>query len=201
MNITRKYNIELEKLSIIKTIEKREFSFSKILLFREYQSRLYNWKLALKFDGNDFFNKRKSYHNLFLDINPPWFNELITEEKLIMDLNNMGLDYFYVGPREYMSLFLTLFVNWEIFKSEKEIKDLSILPHPYETLFILLKRGGLIYRSDNKFVINDITYLKYDNQFVLPSIADNFLDFVDSKCSDFPNQEKVNELWEEYNSL
>lgn len=38
----------------------------------------------------------------------------------------------------------------------------------------------------------------------MPSIEDEFLDYIDSRCkvhgtSNIPNQEKVNELWNEFN--
>ncbi len=65
-------------------------------------------------------------------------------------------------------------------------------------LYHLFCRGGRIYRSDNKFVINKVTYLKYNNDFKLPSTDDRFLDFIDKLSNSFPNQEKVNQLWEQF---
>ena len=73
--------------------------FSKILLFREYQSRLYAWKVKLQFDGNDFFNKKKSYHNLFLDLSPSWINSLKSEE----DIEN-GRTYSHEEVKEKVAL-------------------------------------------------------------------------------------------------
>ena len=46
----------------------------------------------------------------------------------------------------------------------------------------------------------------FSKPFKLPSIDDNFLDYIDSKCklmgSDgIPNQERVNQLWEEFQQI
>lgn len=198
MNISKKYDREISIISTPRVSTETRFIFSNVLLFREYQSRLFAWKLALNFDGNDFFNKRKSYHNLFIDLKPVWVEELIPEEKIVKDLNSAGWDFIRSGFREYMGYFMFLFVNWEIFKVEKEVTEFINLPHPYESLFMILQRQGLIDFSDNKFVINGRTYLKYDNTFRLPSTDSDFLNFIDTKSTDFPNQETVNNLWNEY---
>lgn len=200
MNISERYNQEISRLSESRTSIETKFVFSNVLLFREYQSRLFVWKLALNFDGNDFFNKKKSYHNLFINLNPVWVEELIPEEQIVKDLNSSGWNFIRSGFREFMGYFMFLFVNWEVFKVKEEINQFIDLPHPYEPLFMILRRQGLIDFSDNKFVINERTYLKYDNNFRLPSIEDDFLNFIDTKSTDFPNQEVVNSLWKEYES-
>lgn len=197
MNIIEKYNNELMKFSGLKQSGEKKFLFSNVLLFREYQARLYEWKLALDFDGDDFFLKRKSYHNLFVDLKPSWFNDLISEEIIVKDLNSEGLDFILSALKEFMGYFMFLYINWEIFKEREEIKKYT-LSDPYESLFIILRRGGLIYFSGNMFNINGRTYLKYDNNFRLPSIEIDFLDFIDAHCLDFPNQEEVNLLWTQY---
>ncbi|MFB0494489.1 hypothetical protein ABID99_000726 [Mucilaginibacter sp. OAE612] len=201
MRINEKYDQEISIISKSRITTETTFIFSNILLFREYQSRLFAWKVALNFDGNDFFNKRKSYHNLFLDLNPVWIEELIPEDKIVTDLNSAGWDNIRSGFREYMGYFMFLFVNWGLFEEKEEIKRFVNLSHPYEPLFMILRRRGLIDFSDNKFVINGQTYLKYDNNFKLPSTDDDFLDFVDTKATDFPNQDAVNDLWSEYQTL
>ncbi|MET3502604.1 hypothetical protein ABIC45_004228 [Mucilaginibacter rubeus] len=201
MRINEKYDQEISIISKSRITTETTFIFSNILLFREYQSRLFAWKVALNFNGNDFFNKRKSYHNLFLDLNPVWIEELIPEDKIVTDLNSAGWDNIRSGFREYMGYFMFLFVNWGLFEEKEEIKRFVNLSHPYEPLFMILRRRGLIDFSDNKFVINGQTYLKYDNNFKLPSTDDDFLDFVDTKATDFPNQDAVNDLWSEYQTL
>ena len=198
MNIKEAYHQEIKRILGIGRPFEFEFKFSNILLFREFQTRLFEWKSALNFDGNDFFNKKKSYHNLFLDLNPIWIEELISEKQIVEDLNRIGWSKTRSGLRQYSGYFMFLYINWEIFKAKEEIAKYSELPHPYETIFMILERQGLIDISDNKFEINDITYLRYDNQFKLPSTETGFLNFIDQNVTNFPNQEKVNELWDMY---
>jgi len=194
------YLEELDKISFLKNVESRGFKFSNIVLFREYQSRLFKWKQALNFDGLDFFNKRKGYHNLFLDLSPTWINEIIPEEVIIDDLKKSGVENIYYASREYQGYFIYLYLNWEIFKSKPEIESHTTLKHPYQPVFKIISRGGRIsFSTDNKFDIDHRTYLKYDNSFQLPSLDDRFLDFIDQNATDFPNQERVNQLWQRFN--
>jgi hypothetical protein len=194
------YSTEVEKISFLKDVNYRGFRYSDITLFREYQSRLFDWKNKLNFDGYDFFNKKKSYHNLFLNLSPSWLPEIFSQETVISDLTNWGVKNIHDGLREYQGYFIYLYLNWEVFKSTVEISQYENLKHPYEPVFKIISRGGLIsFSTDNKFVIDQRTYLKYDNLFQMPSIEDNFLDFIDLKCTDYPNQEKIDLLWFEFN--
>jgi hypothetical protein len=201
MTIKDKYKEELIKVSHLKNIKQTEFRYSSILLFREYQSRLFSWKYELGFNGKDLFNKKKSFHNIFLDISPAWLNEIITEEKLAIDLELMGVLHTRHTFRDYSVFFLCMYINWELFKDKSEIRIHENLPHPYLPVFKILKRGGNIFNSEGKFEIdNGQTYLQYNNDFELPSMQDDFLDYIDSQVFDFPNQEKVNQLWENFKS-
>ncbi|WP_426327868.1 hypothetical protein [Pedobacter sp. R-06] len=202
MNIQEKYSQELKKIFFINSINKKAFRFSNILLFREYQSRLFSWKRALGNNNLDFFNKKKSFHNLFLDMKVKWENEIISEEKVVNDLKKNGFLNLNQSFRDYESFFLTMFINWEVFKDRIEMDLQSELPPPYEPTFKIFSRGGAIYHSEGKFEIdiNGQTYRKYDKEFKLPSLDEDFLNYIDNNCDDFPNQEKVNLLWDFYNS-
>ena len=63
----------------------------------------------------------------------------------------------------------------------------------------------MVYKREGVNVSN-ITMRSFSKPFKLPSLDDDFLDYIDSKCklvgSDgIPNQERVNELWEEFQIL
>ena len=63
----------------------------------------------------------------------------------------------------------------------------------------------MVYKREGINVSN-ITMRNFSKPFKLPSIDDNFLDYIDSKCklmgSDgIPNQERVNQLWEEFKQI
>lgn len=197
-----KYEIELNNIISLKEVMKEKFRFSNILLFREYQSRLLSWKLMIDHHSLNFFTKKKSFHNLFIDLSPDWIDEVIPEQKVIKDLNELGLDTLYYSLRDYEGLFISMFLNWKIFEGRPEIKEHQNLLNPYEPVFNLLLRGGSIHHVDLKFIIdNEKSYMLYDNNFKLPSLDEDFLEFVDRNVSDFPNQELVNELWEKFLKL
>lgn len=196
MKTIDKYNQELGEILYLKDVKKEEFRFSNILLFREYQSRLFAWKYAIKSSRSSRFNKDKNFHNLFIDLAPDWIDELIPEQKVVEDLNKLGFNTLYHSFRDYEGFFISMFLNWKIFEERPEILKYQNLPHPYEPVFNMLKRGGSIYYISMKFFIdNRMTYREYDYDFTLPSLGEDFLDFVDRNVSDFPNQELINELW------
>jgi len=198
MKVQGQYRGKLNTVKHLLNIERIGFRYSDILLFREYQGRLFKWKKALNADNFDLFNKKKAFHNLFIDLNPSWLEDLISEEMVVKDLTILGFKNVYSSFRDYYGFFICMYINWEIFKEKKEIKTYDWLDHPYEPVFKIIMRGGSISNSELKFVIDGQTYMKYDNNFKMPSVSENFLEFIDDVCRDFPNQEKVNQLWEEF---
>ncbi|MEG0983965.1 hypothetical protein [Algoriella sp.] len=82
------------------------------------------------------------------------------------------------------------------------------MPNPYLSVIKILLRGGHIFYNNTYYNVSDIDIRKSPNtlNFILPSIDDNFLDYIDSKCklmgSDgIPNPEQVNELWQEFQQI
>lgn len=202
MNLLDKYKYELNYISSKYKYNDLKFRYSNILLFREYQSRLYMWKKILKLDHFDDFYKGRSSHNLFIELAPNWISELIQEEQVFNDLQNLGFNNLIATFRQYDAFFVSMYINWEIFKDKPEIQIFSELPHPYEPVFKIFSRGGTISNIHSAFEIDrQETYIKHNNNFKLPSLNEDFLDFVDSNVSDFPNQELVNELWDEFQKL
>lgn len=194
-----------DKISGLKDIERGEFRYSHILLFAEYQNRLFKWKTVLKNEKFYLFNKDKSFHNLFLDLSPLWINELISEEKVVYDLKELGFSRVHLTHRDYYGFFFAMYLNWEIFKERAELKKHDNLPHPYETIYTMFCRGGDIFNGERNFEIDNTSYIKHDNIFELPSLSNEFLDFVDEETADYkfglryPIQEKVLQLWQNFN--
>jgi len=206
MDIANSYLTLLhDKISGLKDIERGEFRYSHILLFAEYQSRLFKWKTVLKNESFYLFNKDKSFHNLFLDLSPLWINELIPEEKVICDLNELGFSRVHLTHRDYYGFFVAMYLNWEIFKEYAELKKHDSLPHPYETVYMMFCRGGDIFNGEKKFEVDSRTYIKHDHRFELPPLTTEFLDFVDAETAthshgmNYPDQEKVFQLWQKFN--
>lgn len=201
MDTITKYQQELNKIIHLKDLRKETFRFSSILLFREYQSRLFKWKMALDLDRFGLFNKNKQFHNLFIDLSPTWLDEIISEKKVVEDLNALGFDHLASTFRHYDGFFISMFLNWEIFKDKPEIQIHGDLLPPYEPAFKIFSRGGSIVNVELLFKIDGgATYRTHDNTFKLPSLSDDFLAYIDESVIDFPNQELVNELWEKFKS-
>lgn len=199
MNITDRYQDIVEELEFLKEVKKKEFRYSNILLFREYQTRLFAWKTACGYNGIDSFNKSKNFHNIFIDISLNLSSQIIPEEKVINDLKSRGVDYVRFTFRDYDGFFICMYINWEIFKSEPEISSYPGLSNPYLPAFQIIARGGTIFNSELKFEIdNGQTFRRYDRLFHLPSLEEDFLMFIDDNSNDFPNQERVDFLWSRF---
>lgn len=75
--------------------------------------------------------------------------------------------------------------------------------NPFRPTFRIVERRGLVMLFHGEYQIGDII-VRAKMDFELPSISDEFLDYIDSKCPlnmtiGIPNQERVNELWNEFN--
>lgn len=151
--------------------------------------------------GEGAFTRVKSFHNLFLDLSPDWKNEIFSEEVVIDDLKRVGFQDISRVPRHLNGFFLCMYLNWEVFKGYPEITKFSDLANPYEAVSKIVIRGGSIFTYQGFFEIDNRSYLYYDGKFRLPSTDDKFLDFIDERCTDYPNQEKVNQLWVDFQKI
>ena len=181
-----------------------EDKVSSILLFKDFMTRLHIWKNELH---TEFINFDAINLNLFNDLHinigedsdieeTMFYNEYINFLRQNFNLNNL---------RNKNYLFIYLFIYWELYKDSEEIKKYSYLEHPYESIVKIVARKNMVYKREGVNVSN-ITMRSFSKPFRLPSLNDNFLDYIDSKCklvgSDgIPNQERVNELWDEFQIL
>ena len=181
-----------------------EDKVSSILLFKDFMTRLHIWKNELH---TEFINFDAINLNLFNDLHinigedsdieeTMFYNEYINFLRQNFNLNNL---------RNKNYLFIYLFIYWELYKDSEEIKKYSYLEHPYESIVKIVARKNMVYKREGVNVSN-ITMRSFSKPFKLPSLDDDFLDYIDSKCklvgSDgIPNQERVNELWEEFQIL
>ena len=179
---------------------------SNILLFKDYLNKMKNWYEKLQLEFSYDIMKNKDNNNLIIKLFHDEAVELIDIEFYRKNL----LEGFNIGKNKYRSfdyLFIYLFIYWNLL-IEKNGNPYKELPNPYEPVFKIIIRGGDIVYSEGFFTISRIDIgnnLKTLN-LILPSLDDNFLDYIDSKCklvgSDgIPNQERVNELWEEFQIL
>lgn len=191
------YNNEIEKVKLIINKPKSDDSILCILLFRDYLTKLFIWKKKL---GNDSeFIKHKESHNLFLELPPNLEIKLKSLDEFKNDLKNTGIET--NGTRFFDDIFMYSIVHWNMFKDFKEIKGKNLL-FPYDSLSKLLERTKYIYIHNGSFEIGNFTFSSIEkyNSFSLPSLNDDFLDFVERKYTQkIPNQKEINILWEEFN--
>lgn len=192
------YTNEIEKIKLITNNPKSDDSILCILLFRDYLTKLFIWKKKL---GNDSeFIKHKESHNLFLELSPNLDIKLKSLEEFNNDLRNAEIET--NGRKFFDDIFMYLIVYWNMFKDLNEIKNKNLLS-PYDSISKLLERTKYIYIHNGSFEIGNFTFSSIEkyNGFLLPSLEDNFLDFVEKKYTQKnPNQNEINILWEEFNN-
>lgn len=91
MNSNQKYEEALLKFKQNIKYQNRDTDKVSILLFRNYLTDLFHVKKHL---GNDSdFVKNPNTHNIFLDLNPRWLNELKDLESFYDDLRKHGIKF------------------------------------------------------------------------------------------------------------
>ena len=181
-----------------------EDKVSSILLFKDFMTRLHIWKKEL---NTNFMNFDAINLNLFNDLHISIGEDLDIEETIFYNeyITFLRQNYNLNSLLNKNYLFIHLFIYWELYKDSEEIKKYNYLEHPYESIVKIASRKNMVYKREGINVSN-ITMRNFSKPFKLPSIDDNFLDYIDSKCklmgSDgIPNQERVNQLWEEFQQI
>jgi hypothetical protein len=200
-------DIFLKELSKIKQIPiKKEGvnSVSGILLFKDYLSKMHQWYNELQLDWDYKITKEKEGHNLIMIIAPELMNDCVdlNEFRLTM-LNDTSFNTDQVRSFDYLFIYLSIY--WGIFKNTPKIKQYEYLPEPYEPVMKILLRGGHISFKETFYNVSGIDISKKSKtlSYRLPSLDEDFLDFIDVKCklsgSDgIPSQESTNALWNEF---
>lgn len=171
---------------------------SSILLFKEGLSRISEWRIVLNSSKFTFNNKED--FNLFSDISANLTNEMEDYGLYVEKIKEKTMNY---NSRNFNFLFLYLYVYWDVLQNRIEIGKYG-KENPYIPFVKIFENKNLIYFRD-WFQINGVT-MKKSKITRLPSLDNDFLDYIDFKCkligSDgIPNQERVNELWQEFQSL
>lgn len=201
-----KENLESVFEKLLKKNPKMNFNseakVSDILLLRDYFAKLEEAKLALNIDT--FYISDPIFHNLFLDISPEWKDELPSYSDFTNVLVKSGIDLFYLSENSLMGNLIYLFITWEIFKNKPELSQINNGNNPYKSVIKVILNKHLIYRLHGFFYINDLIVYKFRYN-KLPSLDDDFLDFIDAKCPtkrhqnpNVPNAEQAILLWEEF---
>lgn len=178
-------------------------SSASFLLFKDYLRKLYIWykelNITSKWEDSIY---TKAGHSLTHLIAPNLILDIIDlEDFRINYLDDIVIDKSKYRGFEYIFIYYSIY--WDIFKGHPEFKKFSNLPNPYDSVIKILLRGSHIYRGEMGTIEVDNLPIKNDNTFILPSLDDNFLDFLDLKCKrrdslGIPSQLETNNLWVEF---
>lgn len=202
-----KYNDILD--NVINELKKysKQNRVSNVLLFRDFLNKLDKLTIALGNESNlSIYNSDiRRFSNLFNYISAEWKSEIKTQEEFNIDLLSKGFKV--KGGRSKDDLFIYLYVYWELCKNFEEIKLLS-QTNPYLPAIKIIERCETIFTHSGNLEIDNFTFnnLEKYHSFRLPSLDTIFLDYIDNICMNYgrgeiPNQEKTNQLWEEFQKI
>ncbi|KAF2081309.1 hypothetical protein [Flavobacterium sharifuzzamanii] len=207
MTATEIFNIKLAELkSQIIEVQKNK-NTSGILLYKDYLSKMYEWYVALGIEEKWLINiyKTKDGHNLFHLLAPEFKNNLIDLEDFrvnyLNDITILNSKY-----RGFEYIYVYLYIYWQIFKNSPSFEKYQNLPDPYEPVIKILLRGNHVYKGEMSTIEVDNLPIKRQTDFRLPSLDYDFLEYIDEICirsgsGGIPNQEKTNQLWEDFKKL
>lgn len=180
---------------------------SNILLFRDFLNKLNKLTIMLGYESNlsNYKADIRKFSNLFNYFSSDWIKEIKTQEEFNIDLLERGFKV--KGGRYKDDLFIYLYVYWELCKDLKEIKSLCNY-NPYLPVIKIIERCEVIFTHSGNLEIDNFTFnnLEKYHSFQLPSLDYDFLDYIDETCMKYgrgevPNQEKTNQLWEEFKKM
>lgn len=193
------YQNELKTLREYSKVEGND-KLSTLLLLKDYFSRITLWKKSLGISST--LIKSVDGQNLFLGFPFEITSQLVSYESILEDLEGTA---FGGGYRNQSSFHAYAIINWKILKNIEDLKGYTSLPDPYVSLVLALKRGARVYVHNGDVLVSGrslrVRVRPKDLSYRLPSLNEEFLDYIDEIQADFPNQENLNKLWEEFNSI
>lgn len=190
---------------------------SNILLFKNYLNTMKQWCETLNFDFSYNLMRYKDRNDLIRILFPELRKELLDID--FYRLNLLEGVSINIDHRSFDYLYLYYYIYWNILKAEYPtvFEPYFHLPHPYESAYRLLSKGssvqcfeGYLSVSVDKFYY-EISKDPASVDFSLPSMDDGFMEYIDAQyklllpegryVTDIFDQEKVNAMWAEYQSL
>lgn len=177
---------------------------ASVLIFKEYLKSMRLWYEALGIYEEKWYYiyRLNEGHNLVHLIAPELLNNIDT-------LETFAKNYSHFDRKSLDAPIVYGYICWELFKNYPQFEKYKDLPNPYENVVKIMQRGNYINRGEMKTIeINSLPITRdIDlNKIYLPSVENDFLDFIDKKCkrmgsAGIPNPEKVEELWEEFQKI
>ena len=185
---------------------KTESDTAGILLFKDFLSKMTEWNHSIGFT-DDWVNKISRQHDLLNIVGivaPDLLKNVISLNDFRSNTPQNG-DTFNLSSAGSLDAGLIhgLFC-WDIFKNNSVFDKFKNLPNPYDAIKILYITGHYVDKSEpSKITIDSNFDVRRQTDFRLPSLDYDFLDYIDEQCQrsgsgGIPNQEKTNQLWEEF---
>jgi hypothetical protein len=180
---------------------------SGILLFKDFLSKMEEWNNVIGFP-QDWLNKISRQHDLLniVGIIAPDLLKNVISLNDFRNNNPQNGDTFNLSSARSLDagLIHALFC-WDFFKNNSVFDKFKNLPNPYDSIKELYITGHYVDKSEpTKITIDSKFDVRKQTDFRLPSLDYAFLDYIDSVCErnggsgGIPNQEKTNQLWEEF---
>ena len=188
---------------------------SNALLFKNYLNTMKRWCETLNVEFSYNLMRYKDRIDLIRILFPELRNELLNMDFYRLSLLGEGI----INIEKYRSfdyLYLYYYIYWNLLKEQypSVFEPYQHLPHPYEPVYRLLLNGGSVKCAEGylNVAIDNMYYEISKDQasveFRLPSMDEKFMDYLDTQykllATDSLNkshaldQEKVDELWEEF---
>lgn len=201
---TEIFNTKLKEFKSQIIEVQREKTTASFLLYKDYLSKMHEWYQALNIEDQWEHNiyRTKEGHNLLQLLAPEIKKDLIDLEDFRINYLN---DVTFIKDRFYGFEYIYIYLNiyWQIYKNSTDFIKYQNLPDPYEPVIKILLRGNHIYKGEMATIEIDNLTVKKQTNFRLPSLDYDFLNYIDEVCErngsgGIPNQEKTNQLWEEF---
>ncbi len=210
-----KFFLQIEEYDIMnrvsargKKIDKINTVVSNIVLFKDFIGKMFIWNNELRALPFSYSIFTSVYPNLIKFIDEGYyqshshpskeFREYVYSKIKTVEKSKIG---------NLHALYVYVCIYWCEYIDKIDFSKYSHLPDPYENIVKIFQRGGTIGKVDRTIMINGKYISRKPKYFDyrLPSIEDDFLDFIDEKCGNnddnVPKQEELNLLWKEYEAI
>ena len=180
-----------------------------ILLFKDFLSKMDEWGHAVGFieDWIKIISIKQDLFNIVGFVAPELLENVISLNDFRNNDPQIGDTFNLSSARGLDAALIHATFCWDLFKDNPVFDKYKNLPAPYESIKTLYIRGHHVGRSEPRYItIDSKNDVRKETDFRLPSLDYDFLDYIDEVCersgsAGIPNQEKTNQLWEEFQKM
>lgn len=188
---------------------KTDIDTAGILLFKDFLAKMNDWNHVIGFT-EDWIRKISFQHellNIVGIVTPELLTNVISLDEFRNNYPQKGDTFNLSSARGLDAGLIHSLFCWDLFKDSQVFDKYKNLPDPYESIKALYITGHYVDKSEPRTITIDSKYApRLQTDFRLPSLDYVFLDYIDkvsirSGTGGIPNQEKTNQLWEEFQKI